>query len=635
MVLTIFFISGGVKNFAQQESTYEKWVLNRPFQAKMVDDLRSLAELENMAVNPRKCLREREIKKSEEKVGKIVSIMKEDFINPFADNIDRDRLYNLACGRPLSEEIAEELLSVERGAQEMFKEFGKRLKENSGQDLMLFDPIKRAPWQGFNNAKKTAKVRAKGKTRDVSVQRDILGLLMAKASKENAAIDIDKALSYSLAPVPLSLATSDGLRRITKKSKLFDAAISSTIFEDESIENPTCHILDLIATIRCVVKVPDTFRALAEKLFQELPRNCKIVYVACDTYAAWSIKSAERKLRGQGEEFVIRNPDIRIPPDFKQFLSNGNNKERLFELIEDVWKDKTENLENRVVYFARKSTCMKISAQGIEDVPELYTNHEEADTKISYLAHHALENNNGRVTTCIVRSPSGDIDIPVILLASQSPNLKIYIDNGIGKQRKMLDLSSCELSSHQKEALLGMHAFTGNDYVSCFFRKGKKACWKLLKESQEFLATFSQLGVDNRINEDLVASLEKFVCRLYGEKRLTCINSTRKKIFWRNFSRDERITDLSLLPPCKSSLLLHISRANYVARIWRQASLPLMDVEAAEMHGWKDDLSEEWVTVPYPDDILELLIDIDDDELDERGIDVGEETDFSDEDEDV
>ena len=118
-------------------------------------------------------------------------------------------------------------------------------------------------------------------------------------------------------------------------------------------------------------------------------------------------------------------------------------------------------------------------------------------------------------------------------------------------------------------------AIRSNDYVSCFFRKGKKACWKLLKESQEFFATFSRLGVYNRINEDLVASLEKSVCRLYGVKRLTCINSTRKKIFWRNFARDEGIADLSLLPPCESSLLLHISRANYVARIWRQASLPL------------------------------------------------------------
>ena len=177
-----------------------------------------------------------------------------------------------------------------------------------------------------------------------------------------------------------------------------------------------------------------------------------------------------------------------------------------------------------------------------------------------------------------------------------------------------------------------MIAFTGNDYVSCFFRKGKQACWKLLKESQEFLETFSKLGVEKHINKDLVASLENFVCRLYGEKRLTSINSTCRNMSWGNFSRDERITDLSLLPPCESSLLLHIRRAHYVARIWRQASLPLMDIEGAETHDWKDDLSEEWVTVPYPDDIAELLIDIDSNGLDERGIDVGQERDFSDED---
>ena len=49
----------------------------------------------------------------------------------------------------------------------------------------------------------------------------------------------------------------------------------------------------------------------------------------------------------------------------------------------------------------------------------------------------------------------------------------------------------------------------------------------------------------------------------------------------------------------------------------------------------KNDLSDKWVTAPYPDDILELLIDIDYDELDERGIDVGEGTDFSVEGEEV
>ena len=48
------------------------------------------------------------------------------------------------------------------------------------------------------------------KTKDVAVQRDILSLLMAVSSKEGAVVDLDKALSYALSPVPLALATSDG-----------------------------------------------------------------------------------------------------------------------------------------------------------------------------------------------------------------------------------------------------------------------------------------------------------------------------------------------------------------------------------------------------------------------------------------
>ena len=101
----------------------------------------------------------------------------------------------------------------------------------------------------------------------------------------------------------------------------------------------------------------------------------------------------------------------------------------------------------------------------------LRTNHEEADTKICYLLHHAVQSNNNGETVSI---SSSDTDIPVILLANEMPNLFVYVDNGAGKNRKVLDLSSCSLSKAQKEALLGTLAFTGNDYVSSFYGKGNK-----------------------------------------------------------------------------------------------------------------------------------------------------------------
>ena len=58
---------------------------------------------------------------------------------------------------------------------------------------------------------------------------------------------------------------------------------------------------------------------------------------------------------------------------------------------------------------------------------------------------------------------------------------------------------------------------------------------------------------------------------------------------WKNFTRDEKITDLSSLPPFKSSLLLYIKRPNFVARTWRQAAHPMIVQDNPMMHGWKDE----------------------------------------------
>ena len=83
----------------------------------------------------------------------------------------------------------------------------------------------------------------------------------------------------------------------------------------------------------------------------------------------------------------------------------------------------------------------------------------------------------------------------------------------------MLDLSACDLSDRQKQALLGLHSFTGNDYVSSFLRKGKKACWKLMQDNKEFLTIFSNLGTTMEVSEQTMAGLNKYVCHFYGERR--------------------------------------------------------------------------------------------------------------------
>ena len=109
--------TGGVKSFVHQQNTSEKWVLNRPFQANMVQSMLSLADIDEISSNPRKCLRDHEIRKSEDRVRGIATVLKEDFVNPFSDLPNKRNLYNLALGHPLLEEATERLLSLEKQGQ--------------------------------------------------------------------------------------------------------------------------------------------------------------------------------------------------------------------------------------------------------------------------------------------------------------------------------------------------------------------------------------------------------------------------------------------------------------------------------------------------------------------------------------
>ena len=152
-------------------------------------------------------------------------------------------------------------------------------------------------------------------------------------------------------------------------------------------------------------------------------------------------------------------------------------------------------MKDRVLYFARKEACMKISSNGIAEIPSLVTEHLEADTKICYLTYHALGENGGHPTVCVVRSSSRDTDTPMILLANELEHLKILLDLGCGKSRQFLDVSQCQQTKIQKMALLGLHAFSGNYYNSSFSRIGKKKWWTLIKDDENLQKNFCRIGL--------------------------------------------------------------------------------------------------------------------------------------------
>ena len=77
-------------------------------------------------------------------------------------------------------------------------------------------------------------------------------------------------------------------------------------------------------------------------------------------------------------------------------------------------------------------------------------------------------------------------------------NVQVLIDNGRGKDRKFLELNLCDLTDQQKQSMIGIHAFTGNDYVSSFLCKGQQLCWTFVCNDQTFLDLFGRLGLTRK-----------------------------------------------------------------------------------------------------------------------------------------
>lgn len=176
-----------------------------------------------------------------------------------------------------------------------------------------------------------------GKAKTAEVNRNFLGTLISYELKTGSKVDFEKALCYPLSPLPLSICHPDGTRRKTNKAKLKDIILKDVTAMNDIEENCVndVAIVDMMAILNTFTSIPKTYSDLADKFVRALPRNYFRVDIVADTYKSTSIKALERKLRGESEKIHIASLESKTPGDFSRILKNGENKERLIELIID------------------------------------------------------------------------------------------------------------------------------------------------------------------------------------------------------------------------------------------------------------------------------------------------------------
>lgn len=151
-----------------------------------------------------------------------------------------------------------------------------------------------------------------------------------------------------------------------------------------------------------------------------------------------------------------------------------------------------------------------------------------------------------------------------------------------------------KINEQEKEALIGFHAITGSDYISSIFRKGKRKCMETVK------CLCDSWDVSELILKNTFAP---FI--LHKNKTL---NPARAEICTKKHADKNKIIDLSFLPQRESTLLLHVMRANYKAKLWKTRLDLDFTLPRIQNHGWLDSGTIQSVEEVLPEGYGDCLI---------------------------
>jgi hypothetical protein len=388
-------------------------------------------------------------------------------VNPF-DN-DYQELVHLASGAVATSSVTSDMKTMLEKGECAAVEF---MEANIlGENPNIYSKIKKTQLQTFSLIGK--KVNSKNRKGEIVALKNSK-MLFAKMLliAKSRSLSMEEVLKYSLRPYPHPLATNEGHLVKTVKAKLLNT------IEDEvqcgSVDLPLgdkAYVLDAMAILQTLKVLPTTFGELAMDLLAMIVNiavfsSSGLVDFVCDRYPQQSIKNLEREKRAMGGTNVIRiySGEQRVPRQWKKFMASGENKEEIMKFIFNTWrKADPQALKGVEVFLAHEDKCHKLNEltgdMSCNAIEELFSDHEEADTRmIAHARHASLSYPN-----VVVKSPDTDVFL-IALNASTNISANLFFETGKGNGRRIISLNKIRqhLGEQWCSSLIGFHAFTGN-----------------------------------------------------------------------------------------------------------------------------------------------------------------------------
>ena len=113
-------------------------------------------------------------------------------------------------------------------------------------------------------------------------------------------------------------------------------------------------------------------------------KGCDRVDMVFDVYKDGSIKDAERVMRGSEESTHFKNiaPGHNVQ-QWRTFLRGSENKRNLIKFLVSEWKQpkQQEKIATKQFLVTCEDKCFSITKDGCEEIDELRSSQEEADTR--------------------------------------------------------------------------------------------------------------------------------------------------------------------------------------------------------------------------------------------------------------
>ena len=127
-------------------------------------------------------------------------------------------------------------------------------------------------------------------------------------------------------------------------------------------------------------------------------------------------------------------------------------------------------------------------------VQQLASNHEEADTILFLHCAYAAQSTSSTSVlnrNIVIQSPDTDVFIIAISLGHLiEGNLLFHTERGDLQRTIDIQAIQLHLGIPVSEALIGLHTFTGCDFVSAFYGRGKTKALKMMMAHEKYQAAF-------------------------------------------------------------------------------------------------------------------------------------------------